>query len=131
MKRKIIFGIAVATCLLGAAWLFFWPSSLSFPIEHITRIELWDGSNGNMVEFTDPAQIQTIIDPFNENRFRRTVRPPIARAGWSYRLRIFQGEETVADIVFLSGERFIIGAFYYNIPRNVIDLDFYRELLSN
>ena len=89
------------TCLCGLAFLVTSLLSTRVYVEDVTRIELWDGWTGNMVEITDGETISDLLIPFQGKRYWLLFIGP--SGGWSYRLRFFQGEEQVLEVVLRGG----------------------------
>ena len=136
MKKSVVFRIAVAIgffVLAIALFVIFGAEIIdttkTFSIENITKIELTDGNNGSIVDIIDQDQIQSLIQPFNNNEFRRGE-SSTNYTGWRYRLNFYQGNAITTQIIVNSTERIDFEGRFYDIKDGSIDVEQYKELLS-
>ena len=136
MKKPVVFRIAVAIGFLVLVMVLFMifgaeiiDTTKTFSIENITKIELTDGNNGNTVDIIDQDQIQFLIQPFNNNEFRRG-KSSTNYTGWRYRLNFYQGNKITTQIIVNSTEQIDFEGRFYDIKNGSIDIEHYKELLS-
>jgi len=132
MKKTITFQLVIIVCaVIFAAIPLTSCGTKTFKIDNTTRIELSDGTTGNTVEITEPDIIQTLVQPFNDNVFKKGESTK-NQAGWSYRLNFFQDDRLTASIVVhgRDGNRISFNNSFYDMIDGVINTDAYNELLS-
>lgn len=56
----------------------------------VKSVRIQNGNTGKVLEYQDSEEIRTITDFLNAFRYRYWMpNPPVARAGWSYRVTVF------------------------------------------
>jgi len=132
MKKTVAFKAAIAVCTITFAALSLTAcGTKSFNLENITRIELTDGATGNIVEIIEQDTIQHLIQPFNDNEFKKGESAK-NQAGWSYRLSFYQEDKLTTTIVVhgQDGSRISVNDSFYDMNDGVINADIYKNLLS-
>ena len=102
----------------------------TFEFENISRIELTNGTNGEMVEITDANQIQTLIQLFSENEFDKG-KSASDSTGWSYRIKFYQDEKVMVDIFVLSSDTSIVySGYFYEIKNGTLDITCFDDMIN-
>ena len=126
MKKS---GLALL-CLVTIAMIILTACGVkTFKLENISRIELSDGTTGSVVEITDIEQIQAITKPFISSGFKKG-QSSSSSTGWSYRLKFFQDEKLVADIIVMSEVRISFEGYFYEIENGTIDINYLDSILN-
>ena len=133
MKKTVAIRISVIISLIAITAIMLTAcGTKTFKINNITKIELADGTTGNRIEITDPDTIQALIQPFNENAFKKGV-SAWNRAGWSYSLKFYQYDKLTTAIVVhgQEGSRISFNDYFYDVINGKINIETYKGLLPD
>ena len=127
MKRN---RTAVIVLLVFAMLILSSCGTKTFELENITKIELRSGSNGEFTEITDSEQIQTVLQSFVSEEFEKD-KSSDDNTGWSYRLKFYQDDKMVTDIVVMNESRIDFDGYFYDTKEGTINISYFEELLTN
>jgi len=102
----------------------------TFEFENTTKVELTNGTTGEMVEITDANQMQTLIKLFSENEFVKG-KSASDSTGWSYRIKFYQNEKIMVDITVLGDTSIIYSGYFYDIQSGTLDISCFDDLINS
>ena len=82
----------------------------------INKIDILNGSNGNIVTVTDKKMIANICDYLTNSKFKKIPDPK--SDGWTYGLAVYEGDKEVFGATFMGDNRCGTGKSYYNIEKS-------------
>lgn len=128
MKKYMALVLALV-CVLG---LVGCSSKMTFDIAGANKIELRSGSDGTSVEITDEEDIKYITDNINALKFSKG-KSSEDYSGWSYRLRWYDSENNLIEVIVVMSEYLIdYNDYFYTAIEadHGIDISFYDKLLA-
>lgn len=118
--------------LLAAALWYCTPKPLmQIDAERITCISIFDGTQGEGVDVTDPEELQALADELNSVRMKPT-KPSLGYMGYRFRITVYteRNGKTGAEKTFIvnSAETVRIDPFFYEVTDGEIDVSLLEGL---
>lgn len=125
MRKPMVWGLLLAAALLTAGC-----ARTDLDIGEAGRIELYSGTDGEMVVITDGEEMEQITGEINAMTFRREE-PSADYSGWRYLLKWYDSQgQLMEKVVVLSETRIEYEGYFYEGEEDGIDLARLDKLLD-
>lgn len=133
IKRKWIrrVAIVVPVILLVVFALTYVPHKVvNVEPTKVSKISIFDGNSGDIIEITDRSHIHHIIKNLNAVTFQKG-KPSFGYLGFSFRTTIFDEEgKEIKQLIINSSDTIRYNGFFYKSEDHAIDYDFIKSLMN-
>ncbi|ERJ11775.1 hypothetical protein [Haloplasma contractile] len=129
-SKVIIVSVMVAFVFMLITGVTFIPSThFNFDADEVSRITIFDGSNGEEVEVTDDAVIKHITDNINRVEYRRGWLD--FNMGYTYTIKLYDtDDELISKLTVRGDSRITYNRFSYVAKEHSIDYEYIGSLFN-
>ncbi|WKA54629.1 hypothetical protein [Planococcus shixiaomingii] len=131
-KKRILVGMLTAVIIIVLLYTATYIPKKMITIEpaEVSKIEVFDGNSGTLINLTEKDQIKHIISNLNETTFKKKGLS-IGYMGYNYRLTIYDAdEEEYKELIINSSDTIRYNGFFYESENNSVDDGYIDELFS-
>jgi hypothetical protein len=129
-KRKWILLTIPLFLLLIFALTYIPQKVVSIDATSVSKISIFDGNSGNVIEITKPTEIHHIINNLNNVTFQKG-KPSFGYSGYSFRTTIFNNKgKTIKELIINSNSTIRYKGFFYTTVDNSIDYNYIEQIVS-
>ncbi|MFE8700803.1 hypothetical protein ACFYKX_09270 [Cytobacillus sp. FJAT-54145] len=131
-RRWIKWGVIVVPVILIVVFaLSFVPHKVvNVEPTNVSKITIFNGNSGDIVEITDKSHIHHIISNLNAVTFQKG-KPSFGYLGFSFRTTIFNKEgKEIKELIINSSDTIRYNGFFYKSEDYAIDYDFIESLMN-
>jgi hypothetical protein len=125
----LLIAVASAAIALGVGS----GDTITFDFRSATSAELQSGTTGNHIQITqsspDNSTLERVCDFFDGNAFTRE-KSSKDHTGWGYRLKFYEGDNLLADIVLMDDSRIDYNGYFWIAEHGQAPISWLAELLK-